>query len=182
MDFLSTIKSKARGLPEILVVLGGVALLFAASQAEIPLKPVPITLQTVAVMLIGLTYTPRRAVESHLMWIGLGAVGLPVFSGFAGGLPHLAGPTAGYMGGFVIAAFLMATFKKKLPLKNWFSDFLLCVMGTAIVITCGVLWLSQLIGFSSAVTHGIVPFILPGVVKAGLLCTGLQILLIYKQK
>ena len=66
MEILSTIKSKSKSLNEIMVVLGGVILLFAASQVEIPLQPVPITLQTVAVMLIGLTYSPRRAVESHL--------------------------------------------------------------------------------------------------------------------
>ena len=181
MEILSTIKSKSKSLNEIMVVLGGVILLFAASQVEIPLQPVPITLQTVAVMLIGLTYSPRRAVESHLIWIGLGAIGFPVFAEFSGGINVLLGSTAGYFMGFVFSAFLMATLKEKLSLKGWFYDALLCLMGTVIVFAFGVLWLSQLIGFSNALVHGVLPFILPGAVKAGLLCTGLQILRHYRR-
>ena len=181
MEFLSTIKSKSTILHEIILVLGGVILLFAASQVEIFLKPVPITLQTVAVMLIGLTYTPRRAVVSHLMWIGLGAMGWPVFCGFSAGAKVLVGPTAGYITGFVVSTYCMATLKEKLALNSWVYDLLLCLMGTGIVFTLGVLWLSVLIGFSNGVIHGVLPFILPGIVKAGLLCTGLQILRYYRQ-
>jgi biotin transport system substrate-specific component len=176
MEILSAIKQKSKSLNDIMVVLGGVILLFAASQIEIPLHPVPITLQTVAVMLIGLTYSPRRAVESLLLWIGLGVLGFPIFSGFSGGAHILVGPTAGYIAGFIMATYLMATLKEKLSLNSWVYDVLLCLMGTVIVFTCGVLWLSQLIGFSNALVHGLLPFILPGIVKAGLLCTGLQIL------
>jgi biotin transport system substrate-specific component len=168
-------------LNEILVVLGGVLLLFAASQVEIPLKPVPITLQTVAVMLIGLTYTPRRAVEAHLIWLGLGAAGLPVFAGFAGGIACFSGPTLGYLVGFVVSSYVMATMKEKYALNTWISDAGLCILGTLIVYTLGVIWLSQLIGFSNAIMHGVVPFILPGLVKAGLLCTSLQILRHYRR-
>lgn len=176
MKFLSDIKSKTHIWRELIVPLGGALLLFAASQVEIPLKPVPITLQTVAVMLIGLTYTPRRAVESHLIWLGLGAAGFPVFSGFAGGFLHLMGPTAGYMAGFVMAVFLMATFREKFSLNSWISDVLLCLMGTLIIFSAGVAWLSQLMGIEQAFIHGVLPFIIPGLVKAGLLCTALQIL------
>lgn len=181
MEILSTIKSKSSLLNEVMVVLGGVILLFAASQVEIPLKPVPMTLQTVAVMLIGLTYTPRRAVVSHLMWIGLGAMGWPVFSGFSAGANILVGPTAGYITGFVVAVYCMATLKERLSLNSWISDLLLCLLGTVIVFTLGIIWLSMLIGFSNALLHGLLPFILPGIIKAGLLCSGLQILRHYKQ-
>ena len=176
MKFLFDAKSKANVWYELMVVLGGVLLLFAASQVEVPLKPVPITLQTVAVMLIGLTYTPRRALESHLIWLGLGAVGVPVLSGFAGGLAYFTGPTAGYMAGFVVSSFLMATIKEKFSLNSWLSDALLCLMGTSIVFLLGAGWLSQLIGVEGAFVSGVLPFILPGLVKAGLLCTALQIL------
>lgn len=181
MQFLSDVKSKTIVWKELMTVLGGVILLFAASQVEIPLNPVPITLQTVAVMLIGLTYSPRRAVESHLIWLGLGAVGIPVFSGFAGGMSHVVGPTAGYMAGFVVSTFLMATLKEKFSLNSWRSDVLLCLMGTLIVYSLGVAWLSYLIGIEGAFVHGFLPFILPGFVKAGLLCTALQILRHYRR-
>ncbi len=182
MQILSTIKSKITTLNELMVVFGGVALLFAASQVEIPLKPVPINLLTVGVMLIGLTYTPRRALESHLVWIGLAAAGFPVLAGFSGGLDRLCGPTAGYIVGCVTSAYLMATLKEKLFLNSWVSDVLLCFIGTIIVFSLGVSWLSQFIGFSDAIMLGVVPFILPGIVKAGLLCTTLQILRHYKYR
>ncbi len=181
MQILSTIKAKSTLWHEIIVVFGGVMLLFAASQIEIPLKPVPINLQTVAVMLIGLTYTPRRALESHLVWLGLAAAGAPVLSGFAGGLLYLQGPTLGYLLGFVVASYAMATLKEKFSLNSWKSDALLCIIGTVIVFTLGVGWLSSLIGIEKAFMYGVLPFILPGLVKAGLLCTALQIMRHFKQ-
>ncbi len=174
----SFIESQLKSIPwnELLIVFGGAALLCATSQIEIPLQPVPVTLQTVAVMLIGLTYSPRRAVEAIGLWIALAAAGLPVLAEFSGGLVKLMGPTGGYIAGFVIAVYLMATLKQKFSLNSWQSDVLLTLLGTLIVFTTGVLWLSHLIGWSNAFYHGIAPFILPGIVKGGLLCTALQIL------
>lgn len=169
------IKLKSKVWNELLVVFGGVLLLFAASQIEIPLKPVPITLQTVAVILIGLTYSPRRAVEAIVLWLGLCAAGVPVLAGFSGGLVKLVGPTGGYLAGFVIIAYLMPMLKQKFSLNSWRSDVALTLSGTLVVYTCGVIWLTHLIGFENAFFHGVVPFILPGIVKAGLLCTALQI-------
>jgi len=176
MKFLSDVKSKTTAWTDLFVIFGGVFLLFAASQVEIPLKPVPINLLTVGVMLIGLTYTPRRALESHLVWIALAAAGFPVLAGFSGGLDRLVGPTMGYIVGSVTAAVLMAMLKEKFSMNSWISDALLCCLGTIIVYSCGVAWLSQLIGFTNALMHGVVPFILPGFVKAGLLCTALQLI------
>lgn len=175
MSLFTNAKEKTSVVKELLIVFGGVALLFAGSQIEIPLRPVPINLMTVAVMLIGLTYSPRRALESLLMWVGLGAAGFPVFSSFSGGYLHLLGPTAGYIGGSVVAAFLMALVKEKFELNSWISDALLCLFGTSLVFVFGLSWLSKIIGFEAALLHGFFPFILPGFVKAGLLCTGLQI-------
>lgn len=162
-------------LTELLTVVGGALLLFAASQIEIPLYPVPITLQTVAVMLIGLTYSPRRALEAHLLWLAAVAVGLPVLSEFRGGLHCLVSPTAGYLVGFVLAAYCMASLKKRFSLDSWKADAGLTALGTCLVFASGVLWLSYLIGAEKAFLYGVLPFIFPGVVKAGLLCTALQI-------
>jgi biotin transport system substrate-specific component len=175
MSFLIQTMQKEKIWNELLVVCGGVLLLFAASQIQIPLEPVPINLQTVAVMLIGLTYTPRRALESHLLWLSLAAVGCPVLTGFVGGLSRFTGTTAGYLFGFVVAAYLMASLKQRFSLNSFFSDIYLTLFGTMIVFTLGVSWLAHLIGFSNAIAHGLLPFILPGIIKAGLLCTALQI-------
>ena len=181
MKVLSTIQSKSSVWNEIMIVFGGVVLLFAASQIEIPLQPVPITLQTVAVMLIGLTYTPRRVLESLLIWLGFAAAGFPVLTGFNGGFAYLTGSTFGYLVGFVMSAYVMATLKKTFSLGSWLSDVFLCLLGTGIVFSLGVAWLSYLIGFEKALMSGVLPFILPGLVKAGLLCTALQILRHYQR-
>lgn len=182
MEILSTIKEKSKILNELLVVLGGAMLLFAAAQIQIPLKPVPITLHTVAIMLIGLTYKPRQALEAVLVWLGLAAVGCPVLAGFSGGMIRFVGPSAGYLVGFVIAVYLMATLKEKLSRNSWIADALLCLAGTAILYTTGVLWLTYLMGdLKTAFFVGVVPFILPGIVKAGLLCTALQIVRHFKR-
>jgi biotin transport system substrate-specific component len=181
MNILSTIKSKSTIGNEFMVVLGGVLLLFATAQINIPLKPVPITLHTVAVMLIGLTYSPRRALESLLLWLGLIAVGFPLLAGLSGGMDRLVGPTAGYLAGFVLSAYLMAFLKERYSLNSWISDALLTLMGTVILYILGVAWLTYLIGFENAVIGGLLPFILPGIVKGGLLCVGLQIVRHYRR-
>jgi biotin transport system substrate-specific component len=182
MQYLfQVISAKSKSLTDLWIVLGGVALLFAGSQIEIPVQPVPITLQTVAVMLIGLTYSPRKAFEAHLLWLGLACVGLPVLSGFGSGFAHLTGPTAGYLIGFVVSATLMAFLKEKLELNSMVADAVLCLVGTGIVFTFGLIWLSKLIGFNAAVTHGFMPFILPGFLKAGILCSALQIVRYWKK-
>jgi biotin transport system substrate-specific component len=183
MEYLSKIlTTKSKTLNDLIVVFGGVILLFAASQIEIPLKPVPITLQTVSVMLIGLTYSPRKALETHLLWLGLGVAGLPVLAGLGSGIAHFSGPTAGYLVGFVLSTYVMALIKEKFELNSFLSDAMLCLMGTVIVFACGVIWLSQLIGNMNALMVGVVPFIIPGVVKAGILCSALQILRHFKAK
>lgn len=183
MEYLSRIlTTKSKSLNDLLVVLGGVLLLFAASQIEIPLNPIPITLQTISVMLIGLTYSPRKAVETHLLWIGLGAAGVPVFAGLGSGVAHFSGPTAGYLVGFILSSYVMASIKEKYELNSILSDAMLCLLGTVIVFACGVIWLSQLIGNMDALMFGVVPFIIPGVVKAGILCSALQILRHFRAK
>lgn len=174
----SFIDSHLKSIPwtELFVVFGGAALLCATSQIEIPLQPVPVTLQTVAVMLIGLTYSPRRAVEAISLWIALAAAGMPVLAEFSGGISKLIGPTGGYIVGFIPAVYLMTTLKQKFALNSWQSDALLTLLGTLIIFITGVTWLSHLIGGTNAFYYGVLPFVLPGFVKGGLLCTALQIL------
>jgi biotin transport system substrate-specific component len=87
-------------------------------------------------MLLGLTYSPRRAVEAIVLWIALCAAGLPVLAGFSGGFLKLVGPTGGYLAGFILAAYVMAFLKQKFSLNSWYSkcsadllERLLCIQG-----------------------------------------------------
>lgn len=145
--------------------LWGVFLLFLTTQIIIPLEPVPITLQTVGVMLIGLTFTRKMAIQSVMLYLALGLVGVPVFTHFSGGFYKLIGPTGGYLVGFLLAVVCMTSLRKYLDNNNGFYIALNCLLGTLVIFCCGIGWLSYLIGFTAAIKGGLMPFILPGCVK-----------------
>jgi len=91
----------ARGL----LVLGGTAFIAAASQVSVPMWPVPVTLQTLAILLVGFAYGSRLAAVTVLAYLAEGAMGLPVFANF-GNTSAFFGPTAGFLVGFVGMAWL----------------------------------------------------------------------------
>lgn len=175
MQRLTAFQTKSILWTDLMMVIGGALLLFACSQIRIPLHPIPITLQTVAVMIVGLTYSPRRVLETYGLWLGLAALGVPVLSGLSGGYGVLMGPSAGYFVGFVLASYSMAFLKKQLALNSWKGDLMLVLWGSFCVFFCGVSWLAHAIGWHDAFVYGLYPFILPGIVKAGVLCTALQV-------
>ncbi len=80
---------------DVSIVILGVVLLFGCSQIAIPIQPVPITLQTMGVIFIILTYNTSQAIQTILAYILLGALGIPLFSGYRGGLTVVIGPTGG---------------------------------------------------------------------------------------
>ncbi len=90
---------------QVALVLAGTAVLAIASQIAVPFYPVPMTMQTAAVLAIGLTFGARLGAITVLAWLAQGAMGLPVFTGF-GATASLAGPTAGFLAGFVGMAWL----------------------------------------------------------------------------
>lgn len=148
----------------ITYVIGGVALLFVASQLSIPLKPVPITLQTIGVMLIGLTFERSLAILSVSTYLFLGAIGVPVFANHAAGLQCLLGLTGGYLWGFLTAVMLMTTLRRYLE-NNIFLVMLNCIAGTVVILMFGVFWLAYSIGFKTALEVGLYPFIFTGAIK-----------------
>jgi biotin transport system substrate-specific component len=154
----------------------GVALLFAASQISIEIKPVPITLQTVAIMLIGLTYSPKLAFTTIASWIIGGVAGLPMFVHFNAGLAELLGPKGGYLVGFLVAGTLMAYLKQRVFYSNsYLYTALNCVVGSAIIYTFGVSWLAKFFGWSQAINLGLIPFIIPGIIKIFLLSAAIKL-------
>lgn len=160
-----TVKSTPMAVAKL---VAGVILLFASAQISIPLQPVPITLQTVAVMLIGLTYRPKEAFHTLSTYLILGALGLPVFASFHSGIQWLFGKTGGYLFGFLLAAVTMSSFYYRAHQNLW-TTLLTCFVGLGIIYGCGVLWLAGFIGFKAAVAAGVTPFIVPGIIKAGIL-------------
>lgn len=147
----------------------GIGLLFIAAQIAIPLQPVPITLHTVAVLLIGLFYQKATAIKTLLSYLGLGALGAPVFANFGGGIHHFVGPTAGYLWGFVACVAVMTTFREYVSKDSFRFQLLNCLLGSFVTYACGISWLALFVGVPQAFQLGLVPFILPGCLKAVML-------------
>jgi biotin transport system substrate-specific component len=169
MTSLSVFLEKNKLTTTTAKVVLGVLLLALCSQVVIPLKPVPITFQTIGVLLIGLTYERRNALLTVATYILVGTMGLPVFSDFGFGIARLMGPSGGYIMGFLVAVFAMTTLRQFISDRNFKIDLGLSVLGTAIIMMMGVTWLTTFMDFSKAISVGITPFIIPGILKALLL-------------
>lgn len=153
----------------VAMVLLGALLVSIAAQVSVPMYPVPMTLQTLAIMLVGLTYGARLAGTTLLTYLVLGIIGLPVFAGAAFGPATLLGPTGGYLLGFVISAFIMGWLVER-GFSSGLGLFLAALSGTAILFVPGVLWLQWVtpLDVSGAFFAGAAPFLLGEVSKAAL--------------
>ncbi|MCM1000942.1 MAG: biotin transporter BioY [Wolbachia endosymbiont of Melophagus ovinus] len=159
-------------------VLSCILLLFLMAQIRIPLQPVPITLQSLGVMLIGLKFNRKTAFYSVLTYLSLGTAGLPIFAGFSGGYHIFLGPTGGYLIGFLAAVMVMGEVNELLDSKceSLMRNSLSCLAGTVVIFIYGASWFAIHVGLKQAITFGVLPFILPGLVKISLLVAALQYL------
>ena len=160
----------------LMKVAFGALLLFGASQITIPLQPVPVTLQTIAFMLIGLTYSPLLAFYTVSAWLIAGLAGAPVFANFKFGVATLVGPTGGYIVGMCIASVVMAQVQKHFKKNSLLSIAGNCLLGALITHLFGVGYLASIIGVSRAIELGFIPFILPGIAKTILLSGSVRFL------
>jgi biotin transport system substrate-specific component len=149
----------------IFKVLFGSLFMALVAQFKITLwfTPVPISLQTAGVLLIGSLFSPRIALSILLTYLGEGAMGFPVFAGAERGIAHLIGSTAGYLWSFPLVAYMIA--KVRSSLENPLHHFILLCFGSFLMLTCGTLWLACLIGLQSAFTLGFYPFIPGNILK-----------------
>ena len=141
-----------------LVVFGSV-LLAASAQFKIPLYPVPITGQTLVVLLIGMTYGSRLGGITIAAYLLEGALGLPVFAGGAAGVAVLMGPTGGYLFGFFLAGMAMGYLAELGMGRTAASTVAAMVIGNCLIYLCGALWLANFIGFGHAIAAGVLPFL-----------------------
>lgn len=158
----------------IFVILLGSLLIAVLAQISIPIpfSPVPITGQTVGVVLVGGLLGARRGAMAVLAYLMEGAMGLPVFAQMKAGAHVLVGPTAGYLWGFVIAAFLIGYLAEKGWTIKSIASFLSCFAATTLILVMGTLYLATLTGFNKALVMGFYPFLVGDVVKSAL-CSGL---------
>ena len=130
---------------------------------EIPLKPVPITMQTLFVMLAGASIGRGWGSLSQWLYVGLGAVGLPLFAGGASGWAILGGPTGGYLIAFLIAPWVIGTMLRRS--ESWTWQLFSFAVGNVLILALGVLHLTLFYTHDvlQALTVGALPF-LPGAV------------------
>ncbi len=149
-----------RAVRYTLLTLAGSALITLCTQISLPLFPVPMTLQTFAVFLIGLTYGWRLGGITVALYLLEGALGLPVFSGGKGGMIVFMGPTAGYLVGFLLAATACGWFAERGFDRSYFKLLVALLVGNVLLYASGLLWLGTLIGWDKPVLeYGLYPFI-----------------------
>ena len=151
----------------VLLVLIGTFLLAISSKVQVPFWPVPMTMQTFVVFLIGTTYSVRLSFITLLVYLFEGAIGLPVFAA-GGGLAYLIGPTAGYLYGMTASVILISYLANKGYSQTYLKASLSLLIGSVIIFSFGILYLGSIIGYQKAIHVGLFPFIPSEIFKIAL--------------
>jgi biotin transport system substrate-specific component len=149
------------GLLRDIACIGIGALLTAwLTRIEIPLMPVPITGQTLAVLLVGALLGSKRGALSMIVYLGSGLMGAPVFSNAGWGLHHLSGPTGGYLVGFVSAAFFVGWLSERGWDRKVLTTVFAMILGMVVIYLMGCLWLLHFVGWEAVLRVGVFPFLI----------------------
>ena len=158
-------------LRAIVLAIVGSLLLTASAKAQVPFWPVPMTMQTFAVVVIGMAYGWRLGGATVLLYLIEGAAGLPVFSGTPErglGVAYMVGPTGGYLVGFFAAALLCGWLAERGWDRRLVPALFAMLLGHVVIFVFGLGWLAQSIGMQKAVAVGFTPFLAGTVVKIAL--------------
>ena len=163
---VKTISQKSSKLPlatmALIGVMTAVTCMLGPLAIPLPISPVPISFTNLAVYLTLYVLGMKAGTLSYLIYLLLGLVGLPVFSGFTGGPAKLAGPTGGYLIGFIFMAVIAGFFIDRFP-KKYYFHIAGMLLGTAVCYLFGTLWLcfQMKLSFGAGLMAGVVPY-LPG--------------------
>ncbi len=152
----------------IALIVAGSLLLTLSAKIQISFWPVPMTMQTLAVLVLGAACGARLGVAAMLAYIAEGAAGLPVFAGPSAGAAYLMGPTAGYLIGFVIAAGVVGFLAERGWNRRMSHIVVAMCLGHLLIFVPGVLWLAVLFGWQKAFAVGVSPFVLATLLKTAL--------------
>lgn len=169
-----TLQPETRGaviLRDVSVVLLGTVLLTLSAKLKVPFYPVPMTMQTLVVLLLAATGGLRMGVAIVVAYLLEGAAGLPVFADTPErgiGLSYMMGPTGGYLLGFVAAAAFAGLLADRGFARSWTGLTLMMVGGHVLMFGLGYAYLGSIIGFEKAWTVGVLPFLPSTAVKIAL--------------
>ena len=160
MDLVKQIQNY-KILRNFLIIIIGSLLLTISAKIKIPFYPVPMTMQTFVVLMLGISLGPKLGVAAVVLYLLEGIVGIPVFSNSPEkgvGLIYFTGPTMGYLIGFIFACFLCGHFKMN---TNLVLVFIRLIISVSVIYLLGILWLGSLIGWDKPIfSLGVKPFIL----------------------
>ena len=151
-------------LKKVSFVLIGTLLLTISAKIKVPFYPVPMTMQTFVVVLIGITLGWKLGLATVLTYLFEGAIGLPVFAK-GGGLLYLTGPTAGYLYGMTIAAGFIGYLAERNFNESYLKSSISLMIATSIIFIIGVGYLGAVIGYDKALAGGLYPFLLSELFK-----------------
>ena len=157
----------------ILAVIGSL-IVAAAAHVSVVQLPVPITLQTLAVLAIGAVYGSRLGAAALTLYAAEGAVGLPVFAPTPDGYPGITGPTGGYIIGFILAAALVGWLAERGWDRSIPKMIAAALLGATVLYIPGLIWLQGFVGgMGKAVEYGLAPFWLWDTLKALVVAFGI---------
>ena len=169
-------------LKYIVIAFAGSILLTISAKIKIPFYPVPMTMQTFVVILLGITFGYKAGAAAVCLYLIEGIAGLPVFSNSPEkgvGLSYFVGPTMGYLIGFIFAAVIAGYLKYN---KNYFFNFFKILFSISIIYLFGLLWLGTLIGWDKPIfSLGAKPFLLAELLKITLLIVSAKYLLKFRK-
>jgi biotin transport system substrate-specific component len=152
----------------VLLALVGSAVMTLSARISIPFYPVPVTMQSFAVLLLGAAFGMRLGAATMVLYLAEGALGLPVFAGtpmHGVGVAYMMGPTGGFLVGFVLAAAIVGYFAERGAHRSVPQMLGAMTLGHVVLFATGYAWLAQLMGPQAAFAAGVTPFILGTVVK-----------------
>ena len=157
-------------IKSLLVIFFGSIILAISAKVKIPFYPVPMTMQTFVVLLVGLSFGYKIALATVGLYLVEGIIGLPVFSNSPErgvGLVYFTGPTMGYLVGFLAACFLSSFISQK---DNYLIIFLKLILSVSTIYILGILWLGTLIGWDKPIFElGVMPFLIAELFKISIL-------------
>ena len=172
LDKIQPIQQVNPILRNILLAVAGTLVLTISAKIQIPFYPVPMTMQTLVVMMIGMILGPRLGTATLLLYFAEGLVGLPVFAGTPEkgiGLSYMLGSTGGYLAGFIFAAATCGWLAQRGWDRNVWKTAGALLIGNAIIYLPGLLWMAILFGFDKPIlAWGLTPFILGDLLKVAI--------------
>ena len=170
-DVLFPVKESAI-LRNILLAITGSLLLWASAKVKIPFYPVPMTMTTFIVLVIGMVYGWKLGMATILLYLAEGAMGLPVFAGTPEkgiGLAYMMGPTGGYLIGYVLAAGICGYLAQLNWDKRASTTAAAMLLGNVAIYVPGLLWLGMLLGWDKPILEwGLIPFVAGDLLKLAL--------------